>query len=146
MKIFSFVAWALFLSANAHAWTNIINCQSGQVAIDRNENGGFASYQIVFRDRKVVDELRQTGAVEQYRINSQGEAILPLQINSNNRSEFVGEDDAFSVDGRVYYVKPQRNAVEVEVFQTSQPTGGIYTVQKRIGVWKIDSCLRDPGL
>jgi hypothetical protein len=140
MRTLTLFALTMVFSAHAHAWTKAIDCHSGRLVIDRNEVNG--SYQIVLRDGNIVSELRQNGAIEPIRINSSGEAIIPLHKNRGNPTELIGEDDAFRVGGIVYFVKPQGDAVAIEAFRTSQPTGGMYTVKERIGSWGASSCQR----
>lgn len=129
---------------SALAWAPVIQCRADRTEVDYQVTGFDAHYvfQLVIRPEGVVKYLKDSGAVLGHRVNAQDEIVIPLRINGKAFGhEYIGEDDAFQGDGRVYYVKPAGRDLVVESFRTYQPTGGIYVQRDESKVeWVFRGC------
>lgn len=72
--------------------------------------------------------------------NAKGEAILPALAKIPDSLDMKDETFAYSMNGRILYVKPIGNILRVESFLTTQPSGGIYIQQEKILSYDLVNC------
>jgi hypothetical protein len=135
MKSFVMLFVVVTISPAAMAWEKVFSCASDSTVIEKSDMG--TEYRLLIR------QSQNLGAADAFlygRVDGSGEATVPLRKNRDNNAEFIGQDDAYRNDGRVYYVKPRGNQLAVEVFRTSQPSGGTFANAGQIAIWNFSDC------
>ena len=131
-------------NAFAHnSWEKVLECGLNEfngkksyssAVIDVSYRGREGNkYQLVLRNDglSLAGDLSNAKALFPHRWNGR-EVIIPLIVNPNARTEFVGEDDAFQSYGVVYYVKHHDGGLVLEAFRTSLMTNGIYKERTKL--------------
>jgi hypothetical protein len=152
---------AIYVVTGAHAmaWDNTAECNQGAVVID-TECWGYRGvpcytrvWQMVIRDKGVVDHFRKNHADGRYVYNSGkpywsfsgDELIIPLEksngSNSFNGDNFIGLDIPYADSGyeAKYFVKQEGNGIRVEAFKDSSERNDIVP-QGKLADWYFESC------
>jgi hypothetical protein len=72
------------------------------------------SYQLVLKNKDIIEYFKSTGAIKETEVNSQGEFLLNLTAEKNSASEFYGVTRGIS-----FTVKLQDGAVALAAYSPS---------------------------
>jgi hypothetical protein len=160
-KLSLFLATVVYVAGGSHAmaWDKVAECNQGAVVIDtecwsyRGVPCYTRAWQMVIRDKGVVEHFRKNHADGRYVYNSGNpywsfsgeELIIPLE-KSNSNNTFSGEkaialdipyaDSAFQAK---YFVKQDGHGLSVEAFKDSSERNDIVP-QGKLADWYFENC------
>lgn len=138
---FCFLPCFLF-GAKARAWTKVIDCPASDTVVDQQLSGQGQDFQIVFRNLKIVGQLLESGAVATKRLTSLNEIVLMIKENETQPGEWIGEADAFSASGVVYFIRPAAGRLTFVAYRTAQSSAQSYLILDKLGHWQMNDCRR----
>lgn len=129
-----FAITVLFLGSQAFAWNKIIECNDGELVIDKGEKDIFGRevFQLVLR-REALSYFIQAGAVESRRTNDKGEFILNLSVYDGNFLGFLGMRTDVQ---RMYWIVRENS----NDFTLRAENGGRPGTGEEIANWKFYNC------
>lgn len=121
-------------------WVNELSCNNGSALVEsRQTYTGYrneVTTQIVVRDRGVIRYFSEKQAVF-----VEGQDLVFMHVRQVEPGVWVDHGAAYSVDGRLVRAsRTPQGGLFLQVFRTTQPSGGIYVLKEEIANWYFERC------